>query len=286
MPVIPTDTVIDYAVISQYLISKDIYKRNFFLNQNTNQNHDILLYMERKAVQKKYSIDPTDSTLEVTNPYLLALCGAYGIEAAKIIAGDVCVAPSIVTNPSSATVSSGGNITFSVVAAGSEPKQYQWKKNGVNISGANSTSLSLTGVTSGDAGSYTVSVTNTCGSTTSAAATLTVSTLLTAYYWYGDSDPYPQLLTLVDALSYAGSVSFASGAAISIPWPSGAGNNKYEVIRYPDTESIKTIWYDTILNNGNIPDQAFEFVLTFGGNHYIISREALSIDTTSPNTYS
>jgi len=128
MPVIPTDTVIDYAIISQYLVSRDIYRRNFFLNQNTNQNHDILLYMERKAVQKKYSIDPTDSTLEVTNPYLLALCGAYAIDAAKIIAGDVCVAPSIVTNPSSATVSSGGNVTFTVVAAGSDPKQYQWKK--------------------------------------------------------------------------------------------------------------------------------------------------------------
>jgi hypothetical protein len=281
MPVLPTDTVIEYAKISQYLISRDIKQRNFFPNQVIDKKHDVLLYLERKAVQKAYADDPTDTTLDKTNPYLLALCGAYAINAATIIAGDVCVPPSIVTNPASSSPSSGSNVTFSVVAAGSSPMFYQWKKNGTNISGANSSSLTLTAVTSGDNGSYSVSVTNACGSTTSTSATLTVSTLLTAYYWYGDTDPYPQLSSFIDALTYAGTVNFASGADISVPFPSGAANNKYEVIRYPDTETVKTDWYNTVLNNGTIPDAVFRDVLSFGGNRYIISRVAMSIDTTS-----
>jgi hypothetical protein len=231
-------------------------------------------------------VDTNDPTLDATNPYLLALCGAYAIEAAKIIAGDVCVAPTIVTQPTSRTVSSGTTVSFSVVASGSDPKFYQWKKDGVNISGANDATLQLAGVTSGDNGSYTVSVTNACGSVTSNAAVLTVSTLLTAFYWYGDTDPFTQLNSGVDALTYSGTVNFASGSPISVPWPSAAGNNKYNVVRYTSAEAAKTAWYNTVLNNGAIPDSVYRDVLSFGGNHYIISRVAMSIDTTAPIVYS
>ncbi len=286
MPVIPTDTVIDYAIITQYLIARDVYKKNFFFNQTTKPLHDLLLYVERKSVENAYSVDNNDATLDATNPYLLALCGAYVAEAQKIIAGDVCVAPTIVTQPTSRTVSSGTTVSFSVVASGSNPKFYQWKKDGVNISGANDATLQLTGVTAGDSGSYTVSVTNACGSVMSSAAVLTVSSLITAYYWYGDTDPYTQLSSFVDSLTYAGTVSFTSGSSISVPWPSAAGNNKFNVVRYPDSESAKTAWYNTVLNNGAIPDFVYRDILSFGGNHYIISRNAMSIDTTAPIVYS
>ena len=52
---------------------------------------------------------------------------------------------------------------------------YQWKKNGVNIDGATSSSYSLGhAVTAADAGKYSVVVTSTAGSATSAGVTLTV----------------------------------------------------------------------------------------------------------------
>lgn len=84
-------------------------------------------------------------------------------------------APVITTQPASQTVNAGANVTFTVVAAGSS-LTYQWKKDGLNlaIAGATTATLTLNNVTSLDAGQYTVVVSNSGGSTTSAAATLRV----------------------------------------------------------------------------------------------------------------
>jgi len=46
------------------------------------------------------------------------------------------VGPSISTQPTNQTVTSGQTATFSVAAAGTAPLAYQWKKNSVAISGA------------------------------------------------------------------------------------------------------------------------------------------------------
>lgn len=82
--------------------------------------------------------------------------------------------PFITTHPTSRTAVSGGTVTFTVVAGGSAPLGYQWRKNGTNIAGATNPDLVLTAVQTNDAGAYTVLVTNAYGSALSAAATLTV----------------------------------------------------------------------------------------------------------------
>ena len=85
------------------------------------------------------------------------------------------VAPTITTQPVSQSLCSGTNVTFSVVANGSG-LTYQWRKGGVNISGATSSSYTITGITVGDAGNYDVVVTTPCStSATSNIATLTVN---------------------------------------------------------------------------------------------------------------
>jgi len=84
--------------------------------------------------------------------------------------------PSISSQPSSQSVAPGTSVSFSVTATGTAPLTYQWFKGGAAISGATSSSLSLTNVQSGDAASYTVAVTNSITTTTSNAATLTVNT--------------------------------------------------------------------------------------------------------------
>jgi Ig-like domain-containing protein/immunoglobulin I-set domain protein len=85
-------------------------------------------------------------------------------------------APVITTQPVSQTVSVGQTATFVVVASGSAPLSYQWQKNGANISGATSSSYTTPATTSGDnAVKFTVVVSNSVGSATSNAATLTVS---------------------------------------------------------------------------------------------------------------
>ncbi|HEU4391225.1 MAG TPA: pectinesterase family protein, partial [Blastocatellia bacterium] len=90
------------------------------------------------------------------------------------------VPPTITTQPVSQTVTAGSNATFTVVASGTPPLTYQWKKNGADISGATAATLSLVNVQSADAGSYTVIVTNGAGSVTSNPATLTVNPPITA----------------------------------------------------------------------------------------------------------
>src|SRR5438046_3014927 len=86
------------------------------------------------------------------------------------------VAPSITTQPASQTVTAGQTATFAVVATGTAPLSYQWRKSGTAISGATSPSYTTPATTSADSGSqFTVVVTNTAGSVTSNTATLTVS---------------------------------------------------------------------------------------------------------------
>ena len=82
--------------------------------------------------------------------------------------------PVIITQPTSLTVNQGTSATFSVVADGTAPLTYQWMKDGSPISGAGSASLSLSNVSTTDAGNYQVVVSNPAGSVTSALATLTV----------------------------------------------------------------------------------------------------------------
>ncbi len=83
-------------------------------------------------------------------------------------------APAITTQPYSQAVNPGTDVTFSAYAIGDAPLHYQWQFNGNNIAGATSATLTLSGAQSGNAGSYTVVVTNSAGSATSLAAVLAI----------------------------------------------------------------------------------------------------------------
>jgi len=73
-------------------------------------------------------------------------------------------------------VTAGQTATFSVVAAGTPPLSYQWQKNGGGISGATSSTYTTPVTTTADSGEmFSVVVSNTAGSVTSNAATLTVN---------------------------------------------------------------------------------------------------------------
>lgn len=82
--------------------------------------------------------------------------------------------PVIAAQPRSQAVSSGTAATFSVSATSSLPLTYQWKRNGADIPGATTAVLGIARVLAADAGNYTVVVSTTAGSVTSAVATLTI----------------------------------------------------------------------------------------------------------------
>lgn len=84
--------------------------------------------------------------------------------------------PVILTSPVSTTVVAGESTTFTATAEGTAPLTWQWRKNGTNISGANSASLSLVNISMNDAGIYSVTVANAVGSALGSSATLTVLT--------------------------------------------------------------------------------------------------------------
>ena len=85
-------------------------------------------------------------------------------------------APSISTQPSNTTVSAGQAASFSVTASGTAPLQYQWQRNGVNIPNANAANYSFSTTANDNGAMFRVVVSNSVGSATSNAATLTVLT--------------------------------------------------------------------------------------------------------------
>ncbi len=84
-------------------------------------------------------------------------------------------APTIVTQPQAQTVTTGTNVTFSVGAGGTGPFGYQWRKDGLALPGATTSTLALAAVQAADAGTYSVVVSNAGGSVLSADALLTVN---------------------------------------------------------------------------------------------------------------
>ena len=90
------------------------------------------------------------------------------------------VAPSITVQPADQSIRAGQTATFSVVASGTAPLSYQWRKNGAAIAGATSASYTTPAETTTDNGAtFAVTVTNSAGSVTSRSARLTVGPALT-----------------------------------------------------------------------------------------------------------
>jgi glucose/arabinose dehydrogenase len=123
------------------------------------------------------------------------------------------LAPTVIRSPSPQSVADGATARFDVVVSGSPVLAYQWRhdggplNDGGGISGAHTRSLVLDNVQDSSAGSYDCLVTNSNGSDTSAAATLSVTppagrgdTDCDGVVNYFDIDPF--LLALVDPGAY------------------------------------------------------------------------------------
>lgn len=123
----------------------------------------------------------TDSSYTVTNAtaadagsYRALITNSVGNTTSSEGILTVIVPPAISTQPANATANQGQNAVFSIAASGTLPFNYQWRFNGGNIPGANSSSYTKTSVQGADAGSYSVVITNSAGMTTSSNAVLTV----------------------------------------------------------------------------------------------------------------
>jgi hypothetical protein len=86
----------------------------------------------------------------------------------------VITAPTITLQPADLTGVLGGTVTFTVAASGSAPLSFQWFKNGVLISGASSSTLTLNNLQTSALGSYAARVTNSAGLAWTLGAGLTL----------------------------------------------------------------------------------------------------------------
>jgi hypothetical protein len=86
--------------------------------------------------------------------------------------------PIITKQPAGGTVPCGSTCNLDVIATGASPLSYQWQFNGINIPGATSTSLNISGIQYSNAGLYCVVVSAPGGSVCSSSAIINVVPLL------------------------------------------------------------------------------------------------------------
>ncbi|MBI3415322.1 MAG: immunoglobulin domain-containing protein [Verrucomicrobia bacterium] len=198
-------------------------------------------------------------TADPTRTYLVVVDGVGGARGIAYLnysftAQQPVVPPTITTPPVDQTVNLNASASFAVSASGSAPLSYQWLHNAAPLTGATNATLNLPNVTAADAGSYTVTVSNSAGAATSAPATLVVLVppAITAgptnlavnlnasasfavsasgsaplsYQWLHNAAPLTGAtnatlslpnVTAADAGSYAVTVSNSAGAATSAP---------------------------------------------------------------------
>jgi acetyl esterase/lipase len=150
--------------------------------------------------------------------------------------GSASAIPVIFTQPQDQSLNLGATISLSVTTDGSSSVTYQWKKDGVDITGATGPAVVITAAGLSDAGTYTCSVTNSYGTSTSAAATVAVSAapaLATALknttVYVGDTVTLSAAFTGSPAPTY----SWAKNG-VAIP---GATDSTYTFIPATTTES-------------------------------------------------
>lgn len=123
--------------------------------------------------------------------------------------GDV-YPPEFVSQPISRNTNVGATVTFSAQVSNPTASNFQWRKDGNNISGATDTSYSLFNVQVSDSGNYSVFVSNGAGGSTSSNALLQVGIAPTF-------TSQPSSLTVAQGQSASFSVT-ANGTPLNYYW--------------------------------------------------------------------
>jgi glucose/arabinose dehydrogenase len=190
-------------------------------------------------------------------------------------------APFITVQPTSSRVSIGETATFTVEAVGGEPLLYQWRRNGADIIGATSNSLTLPNVAFADDGAkFEVVVSNTFGTTTSVVALLNVTnnqapvgsiTLPTenTFYTAGDTIAYSGVATdaedgVLPPSAFTWQVDFHHNthAHPFIPPTTGASGGSFEIPVIG--EKSANVWYRIrlkVTDSGGRSHESFRDIL-------------------------
>jgi hypothetical protein len=139
--------------------------------------------------------------------YWVVVSNAYGIATSSNAFLGVNLIPIIVEEPTNQTVFLSRPATFSVLAEGPVPLQYQWTFNGTNISGATNSALVFSNAVPSEAGTYSVILGTEPNVTVSSNALLSLFPANEIVSNLDEGD-------LVTALTAGGTVTFATNGTI------------------------------------------------------------------------
>ena len=156
--------------------------------------------------------------------------------------------PRVVTQPQGATRVITEEVTFTVVADGTQPLSYQWSHEGTPLDAKTNASLVLSPVTAADAGGYRVRVSNILGATNSEVAQLvviqpalgvfntgvdTAGTALAS----GQPDPHYVLISSADS-AYQGPAVYVPTSAPIPPWVAEDNDSRWITPRADASEVV------------------------------------------------
>jgi len=243
----------------------------------------------------------TTTTLTITgataglngNQYEAVFTNSVGTFASNPATLTVDYAPTVTTNPASHTTNVGNTTTFTAAASGNPSFTVQWElntgsgfsplSNDTVYSGVTTTTLTITGATAGLNGDqYEAIFTNSVGSATTTAATLTVDHVTTA--------PTSQTINVGQNATFT-AASSNPGGADTVQWKVNSGSGfiplSNDAIYSGVTTTILTITGATAGLNGNLYEAVFSnSVGTFASSPATLTVHYAPIVATNPATHS
>ncbi|MFN3405298.1 MAG: gliding motility-associated C-terminal domain-containing protein [Cytophagaceae bacterium] len=177
------------------------------------------------------------------------------------------------SHPQNRELCAGEALNLSITTTGAGSATYQWNLNGNAIAGATGTSYSVASSTAAHAGQYTVTLTSTCGTVTSNAATISVNNVsITAQpqnttVCQGNNAVFTVTASGIQTLGYQWQVNANTGNFVNIP---GATSANYTVNN--TTLAQNNYSYRVVINdNGKCPQNSAAAVLTVNPSTVITS---------------
>lgn len=121
-----------------------------------------------------FSHSKVTTSVSDSGSYDCIVTNAFGSSTSAAAVWTVVAAPAIAVHPVGGNVAIGQTLNVSVTATGTAPLSYQWRKDGVEIPGATSSSYSRVTTSPADSGNYNCIVTNPYGFAASNSALFNV----------------------------------------------------------------------------------------------------------------
>jgi len=190
-------------------------------------------------------VGETNRTYTITNPTKdltginCVVSNLVGSVTSNYVDLTVGIKPTIVTQPVSKSSKIGSSVTFDILADGTSPLSYQWRKDGIVINGATSNFYTINSVQNIDFGDYYCIVSNAHGSVGSVNANLKLYTIsgcninMTEYLYNNGWDGNESSLSAF-TINLSGNIGCCGGTTPTFNWGTLNVNNFITNIVYND----------------------------------------------------